>query len=56
MIEHEVTQTREVEIEPTDANLDIEKTDRVPWRGVAEGGSPRSPAWAGSVSWRLPEG
>ncbi|UWU82978.1 hypothetical protein N2605_25810 [Bradyrhizobium yuanmingense] len=28
--------------------------DRVPWGGVAECGSPRSPAWAGSVSWRLP--
>lgn len=26
--------------------------DRAPWRGVAECGSPRSPAWAGSVSWR----
>ena len=30
--------------------------DRVPWRGVAECGSPHSPALAGSVSWRLPEG
>lgn len=29
-------------------------TDRVPGRGVAGGGSPRSPAWAGSVRWRLP--
>jgi hypothetical protein len=26
--------------------------DRVPWRGVAGGGSPRSPARAGLVSWR----
>ena len=26
--------------------------DRVPWRGVAGGGSPRSPAWAGLISWR----
>ncbi|WP_430649058.1 TIGR02391 family protein [Bradyrhizobium niftali] len=31
-----------------------ELTDRAPWRGVAEFRSPRSPAWAGSVSWRLP--
>jgi hypothetical protein len=30
------------------------ESDRVPWRGVAECGSPRSPAWAGSVSRRLP--
>ncbi len=30
--------------------------DRVPGRGVAGGGAPRSPAWAGQVSWRLPEG
>ena len=30
--------------------------DRVPWRGVIDGRSPRSPAWAGQVSWRLPEG
>ena len=30
--------------------------DRVPWRGVTGGGTPRSPAWAGQVSWRLPEG
>ncbi len=27
-------------------------TDRVLWRGVAELGPPRSPAWAGSISWR----
>jgi hypothetical protein len=30
--------------------------DRVPGSGVARGGSPRSPALAGLVSWRLPEG
>ncbi len=30
--------------------------DRVPLRGVAGGGSPRSPARAGPVSWRSPEG
>lgn len=28
--------------------------DRVPRRGVAKRSSPRSPAWAGQVSWRLP--
>lgn len=27
--------------------------DRVPWRGVTGGGTPRSPACAGQVSWRL---
>lgn len=27
-------------------------SDRVPGRGVAGGGAPRSPAWAGQVSWR----
>ena len=32
----------------------LNEWDRVPGRGVAGGGSPRSPAWAGSVSWRLP--
>jgi len=26
--------------------------DRVPWCGVADSGSPRTPARAGSVSWR----
>jgi hypothetical protein len=30
--------------------------DRVPGSGVARGGSSRSPALAGLVSWRLPEG
>jgi hypothetical protein len=30
--------------------------DRVPERGVTGGGAPRSPARAGLVSWRLPEG
>jgi hypothetical protein len=29
--------------------------DRVPWRGVAGGGSPRLPAWSGQVSWRTPK-
>ena len=31
---------------------DFTRRDRVPWRGVAGGGSPRSPARAGLVSWR----
>jgi hypothetical protein len=30
--------------------------DRVPECGVAGGGTPRSPARAGPVSWRSPEG
>jgi hypothetical protein len=30
--------------------------DRVPGSGVTRGGSPRSPAWAGLVSWQLPGG
>jgi hypothetical protein len=37
-------------------DYDGETYDRVPWRGVIDGRSPRSPAWAGQVSWRLPEG
>ncbi|WFU80322.1 hypothetical protein QA645_38470 [Bradyrhizobium sp. CIAT3101] len=32
------------------------QSDRVPLRGVAGGGRPRSPARAGQVSWRSPEG
>ena len=34
----------------------LDPGDRVPWRGVAGGGAPRSPARAGQVSWRSPEG
>jgi hypothetical protein len=33
-----------------------EEMDRVPECGVAGGGTPRSPARAGPVSWRSPEG
>ena len=46
--------TREQPIAAVFDAIPVQAHDRVPWRGVAGGGSPRSPAWAGSVSWRLP--
>ena len=37
-------------------SLPDDLVERVPRRGVTGGVAPRSPARAGQVSWRLPEG
>ena len=46
------------DVQPTYVLMAIHfrEEDRVPERGVARGGAPHSPARAGLVSWRLPEG